>query len=303
VGASVFYESASELATLANTFSVAGTPTDPATVGLTITAPSGTATTYTYAAAQITKTSTGVYTKDIACSEADEWQYEWVGTGTAADVEVGTWTVFESTLGRLYATVSAVKSRLGITDTVDDYELHGACFAASRWLETYCDRHFWRTPAATVRTFVPTGQYCLDLPEFNDLVSVASLKTDGSGDGTFETTWDAADYQLLPHNPSAAPERKPYTRIKAVGARTFPAYYSSRQSRDDRVEITGVFGWPAVPWAIRQSALIIAAETFKLKDTFAGQGGYGEFGPVVVRRNPQALDFAKPYRRNAVLVA
>jgi hypothetical protein len=304
MAAVVLWESSSELARLTNTFSVGGTATDPTTISLAVTTPAQVTTTYTFAAGEITKVSTGVYRKDITCNEDGEWSFVWTGTGTASDAEAGTWTVYPTDLGKLYATVQALKSRLGIgsADTVDDYELHAACFAASRALEHYCQRVFYRSATGTVRTFVPCGLYELKLPEFNDLVSVSALKTDSAGDGTFETTWASTDYQLLPQNPSAAPEQRPYTKVKAIGSQTFPTVYGTL-ARDDRVEITGVYGWPSVPLGIKQAALIMASEVFKSKDTFEAQGGLSEWGPVVLRRNPMALDLAKPFRRHAVLVA
>jgi hypothetical protein len=297
----VFFESTSELATLTNTFSVGGTPTDPSTVSLIITDPEGEATTYTFADLEIVKVSTGVYTKDIVCETAGEWQLEWVGTGDAIDTEAGTWTVFDITLGRLYATVQSLKSRLGITDVRDDYELHLACFAASRLVEHYCQRVFWRG-TSEARTFVPEGQYCIELPAFNDLISVTTLKTDTTGNGTFDVTWASSDFQLQSVNPGSAPETQPYTQIRAVGTLTFPLS-TVLLARDDRVQITGFWGWPAVPYSVRQSALITAAELFRSKSTFEAQGGYEEMADFVLRRNPFARDLIKPYRRVPVLVA
>lgn len=298
--ASVFYESASELATLTNTFKVNGVATDPTTVSLIITTPAQVSTTYTYAASEITKTSTGVYTKNITCSEAGTWSYEWVGTGLATDTESGTWHVYDSTLGKLYATPAALKSRLKIPDTDDDFEIHGACFSASRWVEQYCERVFWRSQSEA-RTFVPTGAYSLDLPEFNDVVSVSAIATDATGDGTFETSWVSTDWQLLPYNTSG-PEAKPYTSVKAVGTKTFPSS-STVLARDDRVQITGIWGWPAVPYAVREATLVLAADHYKLKDAPFGVAGFGEFGSIRVRANPRVASLLDPYRRNAMLVA
>lgn len=302
MGASVFYQSASELCTLTNTFKVATVPTDPTTISLTITDPTGTATTYTYAASQITRSSAGVYTKDIACATAGDWQYVWTGTGTASDVQAGTWTVFETSLGNLYCTVDALKSRLGIalTDTADDYELQHACWSTSRAIEHLCGRTFYRSASGTARTFVPDDFYELVMPEFNDLVSVSAVATDAAGDGTFETTWDSTDYRLWPYNPAAAPETRPYTRIKAVGTRSFPIPSGGLQ-RDDLVQVTGVYGWAAVPYGIKMAALIWAADTFKLKDAPFGVAGGGEFGPFRVRDNPRAMAFCQPYRRDQLL--
>jgi hypothetical protein len=298
MGASVFFESVSELARLSNTFTVGGVATDPTTVSLTITTPAGVATTYTFAAGEITKDGTGVYHKDIVCNAAGEWQYQWVGTGAATDTTVGTFTVQEAVLGRLYATVAALKSRLGVTDTTDDYELHGACFAASRAVEQHCRRTFWRTAAGTARTFEPDDAYRVRMPAFCDLVSVSALATDASGDGVFETSWAASDYQLLPHNPAAAPELRPFNEIRAVGSLTFPVPcgISPQLARRNRVQVTGVYGWPAVPWGIRQAAAILAQETFKAKDTFGGVAGFGEFGVVRLRDNPLLATYVDPYR-------
>jgi hypothetical protein len=299
MSSTVFYESASELATLTNTFKVGVTPTDPTTVTLTITTPSQVSTPYTYAASQITKSSTGVYTKDIACTEAGEWTFEWVGTGAASDDEAGTWSVHPTSMGKLYATPAALKSRFGITDTNDDYEIHQACFAAARSVEQICERVFYRSQSEA-RTFVPCDKYVLDLPEFNDLVSVTAVATDTTGDGTFETSWASSDYQLLPHNTSG-PEAKPYTKVKAVGSYSFPIP-TTTLARDDRVQITGVWGWSKVPYSVREASLILAADYFKLKDAPFGVAGLGEFGTIRVRENPRVMSLLGPYKRNLFLV-
>jgi len=308
LSSTVFFESASELATLTNTFkNSAGAPTDPGTISLTVTDPTGTATTYTYAASEITKTGTGIYTKDIACSTDGTWTFQWTGTGAVADVTAGTWEVHETALGRLYCTVDALKSRFSDTRTTDDLEYHAACFAASRALEQYCQRVFYRT--TDTRTLNPTNLYRIELPAFHDLVSVTSLKTDESGDGTFETTWASGDYQLLcgdgTPNVSAGPERRPYVKVKAIGAQTFPPS-TTRLSRCDRVEITGVWGWSAVPWAIKKAAEIVAAETFKLKDAPGmAISGYDDFAVTMLDTEARRrfARFANPYRRHTWLGA
>jgi hypothetical protein len=304
VGATVFFSSANELATLTNTFKVSGTATDPTTVSLIVTDPTGAATTYTYALSEITKSGTGVYTKDVACSTAGDWSYEWVGTGTASDATAGTWTVFETSLGHLYCTVDALKSRLGIplTDTVDDYELYSACFTASRWIDEYCERVFYRSATGTARTFEPHNFYWLKLPEYHDLVSVSAFATDSSGDGTYETAWTSTDYQLYPLNPSAAPEQRPYTKVKAVGSRLFPLLYPAL-ARTDLVQITGVWGWPSVPWGIKEAAKVLAAELFKLKDAPFGVAGFGDLGLIRIRENPKVAALAGRYQRNPWLAA
>lgn len=297
--AAVFFQGASELATLTNTFTVNGSPTDPTAVSLTVTDPTQTATTYTYAAAQITKTGTGVYTKDIPCTVAGTWTYEWVGTSAASDVAAGTWEVQETSLGKLYCTVDALKSSFKDSRTTDDLEYHAACFAASRALEQYCQRTFYRTASET-RTLNPTGSYCLNLPPFYDLVSASAVTVNGA-------TWGTSSYQLLcddnTPNINAGPEPKPYVKIKAIGG-TYPAPVAS--ARTDVVSVTGVWGWPSVPWAIKKAAEIIAAETFKLKDSPGmAASGYEDFDVTMLGADARRrfARFANPYRRHAFMVA
>jgi hypothetical protein len=295
VSAVVFFNSASELATLTNTFAVAGVGTNPTTVTLTVTSPSNVVSTPT-----ATSAGSGVYSADVTCDEAGTWQYRWVGTGAATDTEAGDWEVFETDLGKLYCPISALKSRLSIEHTAADFELHAACFAASRWVEQHTERIFWRS-ASTARTFEPDGCHGLKLPSFCDLISATSIKTDTAGDGTYATTWAAGDYQLLPYNPGAAPEQRPYDEIRAVGAQTFPLAYGANRRRDT-VQVTGIWGWPAVPRAIKTAAAIVAADTFSLKDAPFGVEGNGEF-TFQVGDNRRALKFLEPYRRYSVLVA
>jgi hypothetical protein len=297
VSASVFFSSASELATLTNTFSVNSVPTAPTSVTLTVTSPSNVISTPT-----TTSPGTGVYTADITCDEDGTWQYQWVGTGVATDTAVGTWDVLETNLGHLYCTVEALKSRIGlaVTHSVADAELHAACFAASRWVEQHTDRIFYRTLSA-VRTFVPYDWRCLTLPAFNDLVSMSALKTDTAGDGTFATTWSAGDYQLLPYNPAAAPEQRPYDEIRAILSKTFP-YWPGTLYRRDVVQLTGIWGWPKVPTAVKQAAAIIATDLFALKDAPFGAEGSAEFA-TQVGDNRRAMRLLEPYCRNTVLVA
>jgi hypothetical protein len=294
MAATVFYKGSAEIATLTNTFSVNGTATDPTTVSLAVTTPAGTATTYTYALAEITKTSTGVYTKDIACTEDGVWQYVWTGTGTASDVVAGTWTVFGTGLQTLYCTPEELKSRTGISDTLDDFEILGACHSVSRWIDEYCQRRFYR--ATQTRYYNPAGYYSV---ETDDLVSVTTLKTDTDGDGTYETTWDTSAYQLLPRN--ASTDSRPYTEIRAVSG-TFPISCSP-YARDGAVEVVGVFGWPLVPPQVKQAAAIMANDALKLGGMAFGAQGYAEYGLVRARENPIAVGLLAPFRSTPFLVA
>lgn len=287
MGATVFYEGTTELATLTNTFSVSGTATDPTTISLVVTDPLGVATTYTYAGGTITRTSAGLYTKDIACTETGLWTYVWIGTGAASDVQPGSWFVNAPAFSDLYCTPEMLKDRKGITDNVDDSEIIGACRAVARWIDRkFCQRVFYRREATL--TFAAKSRLHLDLP---DLVSIVALKVDLDGDGVFETTWSAADYQLLPVNAPAEAEPEPYTAVRAFGS-GFPVACSGRTNL---VQIEGVWGWPSVPEPVIEAAKILAGDYLKLGGMAFGVAGYGEYGAVRARMSNPALEMLDSY--------
>ena len=210
----------------------------------------------------------------------------------------GTWTVQSTALGTLYCTPEELRSRVGQfnpTDTTRDSEILGSCTSVSRWIDSYCERTFYRTTSSRVYAAADGCRVDVD-----DLVSVTAVATDASGDGVFETTWSASDYQLLPVNPSAGPDVRPYTSLRAVAGRYFPTACTGRR---ERVQVTGVFGWPAVPAPVREAAAIMAVDMLKLGTMAFGIGGYGEYGPVRARPNPIAAALLAPYRRYPVLVA
>lgn len=70
--------------TLRVTFRANEVATDPTTIALTVTDPTGTVTPYTYALSQVTRDDTGEYSKSISASSAGEWSATWTGTGACA---------------------------------------------------------------------------------------------------------------------------------------------------------------------------------------------------------------------------
>ena len=79
---------------IAANFSRDDVDVDPDTVSLLTRSPCGTETTYTYADADITKTSAGDYYIDITPTESGRWFYRWETTGTdTTDAEEGNFLV------------------------------------------------------------------------------------------------------------------------------------------------------------------------------------------------------------------
>ena len=112
--------------TLSVTFrNASGVAADPTAVSLEVTAPDGTPATYTYAAGQVTKASTGVYNRAVALTLPGAWHYRWEGTGAIEQVFPGFLVADEEptvVLGpHVYTDVAAVVRRAGnLLDGLDD---------------------------------------------------------------------------------------------------------------------------------------------------------------------------------------
>jgi hypothetical protein len=306
MSATVFWNAAAELATCSDVFKVSGTPTDPTAVTLVITDPAGVQVTYNWPGGPntLTRSGAGAFTQDVPCSSTVDgiWSGVWTGTGTASDVAAFTWTVQPTTLNKYYCSAEELKSRLRITDTSDDSEIMLAVASASRAVDGYCERYFYR--ATETRTYVP---YSLYETRVDDLVSVSALATDPGGTtaqgGTFPVSWAVSDFQLLPYNPGRPGEPWPFTKIRAVGTKTFPWVVPMILMRMDRVQVTGVFGWPAVPQAVRTATLITAAELFKLKDAPLGVSGGDDLALAAIGSSARIGELLTPYVLNPFLAA
>lgn len=143
-------------------------------------------------------------------------------------------------MANTYADLAMLKApgALNITGNSYDARLLALLEAASRWIDGYCNRHFYLLQAARRfsgrRMAVPTP----------GLVRLDSLKTDRDGDGVFETALSARDYRLEPANADPShPWGFPYQRVIAAGGLAerggFPTGAAS-------VEITGAWGYREV---------------------------------------------------------
>jgi hypothetical protein len=268
-----------------------------ATVLLTVTDPDGV--TSTPSLTQGGSPPAVTYSANVLATKAGTWLASFVATGAVNDAQDVHFYVVPAVTANVYTTLPELKVALSLptTDTADDDDLTDAIHVASRAVDGDCARSFYRRTEA--RTLPPGYDlWNLRLGPFNDLVSVTSLKTDAGGDGVFETTWAVGEYQLLcadgTPNVNAGPEPRPYQRIKAIGGKSFPRI--SYGGRSDLVEITGVWGWPAVPDRIRRAARMMAAEVFKLRDAPFGATSVADLGIIRVRENPKYQALIRDYR-------
>lgn len=131
-----------------------------------------------------------------------------------------------------YCTLTDLKNRhkLSTTDATRDAKMEKLIEEASRWIDNVTGRQFY----ASIATRYFTAQadwFC----RVDDLLSVTTLKTDTDGDRTYENTWLATDFELVPSNST------PYLRIEVSpkGTYSFPLIRKG-------VEIAGKWGYGEV---------------------------------------------------------
>lgn len=269
---------------------------------LTIYKPDGTTTTPTPTTADLGATWTSTA---VIYDTAGWWAFEWEVTGTGAGAQtqrvfVAPAPLLPPNITPIYATLDELKSILGpINDTVDDDNLTRALSAASRGIDKWCKRRFYRDDIATARVFRPISSRVAIVDDFwttDDLVIAT-----GDGDDTYATTWPASDRQLEPLNGivNGVPGW-PYWLIRSRSGST----YTVGSVGDVTLQVTAKWGWAAVPVDVNQACLLLAEEIHKLKDAPFGVAGYGIDGAVMrVQNNPKIAAMLAEFRRDRVLVA
>lgn len=186
----------------------------------------------------------------------------------------------------LYATTEELAAYLGIDDTVDNTRLAMALEAACRWVDSHTGRRFYLDDAASTRTFEVTASDEIYIDDLADLTDV-DVRTD-DGTGTFPTLLTVADYELRQDQLAG-----PYVRLRSING-GLPVTYP--YGRAARVQITGIWGWPAVPADVKYATLIQAAHLFHRKDSPQGVAGFGEFGGIRVSQGDKdAIDLLSKY--------
>ena len=197
-----------------------------------------------------------------------------------------------------YATRNQIKAalRIGTADTIDDELIDNCAGAASRLIDGYCNRQFWSVGSATTRVYSAEDEFYCNI---DDIAGTAiTLRTSGATDGVFDVTWSTTDYQLEPLNGRLDGLQWSYDKIRAVGDYLFPTVNGNFGSQA-LVELTAVFGWPAVPEPVTQATIIQASRIFKRYDSPLGVAGFGDLGAIRVSRflDPDMAQLVEPYRR------
>ena len=171
-----------------------------------------------------------------------------------------------------YATVNELKGYLsiGTADVIDDSQLTDALTSATDLIDGYCGRSFTEAgTAVTDRVYAASASCYVPI---DDAAEVTTVATSTALDGTYDYEWDDADWQAEPLNGIVGGRAWPVTTIRAVGSQRFSV--GSIAS----VQVSGRFGWTAVPSSVKQACLIQSARLFKRANSPVGIAGGPETG-------------------------
>lgn len=205
-------------------------------------------------------------------------------------------------LGDPYADLGDLKNYLKIqpADTKYDFALTDALNSASSEIERYTGRQFNLAASATPRLYEPEADWMT--VRTDDFASLTGLvvQTNPDTSGNFTLTLSSSQYEAYPFNGVVDGQPGwPFYRLHAVSG---PLFVRLPFVRKASVQVTAQWGWPAVPAPIKQSCMIIAAQTYRLADAPWGVAGMTEFGTAVrIRDIPMVREKLRPFVKYPVL--
>ena len=196
-----------------------------------------------------------------------------------------------------YCTLSDLKTSLAIEDIQDDTALEAAILTASRMVDDYTGRFFYKdgtTVAPVTRYYTPNDWWICNTDDF---ISLNEIATDENFNQSYTTVWSATDYMIEPIN---NPRRGwPFTRILAIGSYLFPRLYPQT------VRIKAVWGWTSIPNEIQMATKLQASRLFIRRQSPFGIAGTPDLGTVRLssRLDPDVEALIRPFRKLNGLVA
>lgn len=187
-----------------------------------------------------------------------------------------------------YITEEDLREYLRVPDLDDDVQAALAITGASRAIDSHTNRQFGKLDAAAARRYTAwpdyeRGRWVVDI---DDLMSTAGLVV--TVDGTAVTVYD-----LEPVN--AEPDGRPWTAL---------AFNDDSETEPTgavhEVAVTAVWGWTAVPDAVKQATLLQAHRMLKRRDAPFGVAGSPELGSelrLLAKVDPDVAVALTGYRR------
>lgn len=188
-----------------------------------------------------------------------------------------------------YCTLAEVKAALRITDNNDDTLLENEIEGASRRVDGFCGRWFYKTTSTAVPIY-PYDEFLVRFPA--DLPNTTvTIKTDTAANGTYATTLvQGTDYIL---EPTDAPLRgRPYRQARMLGGKTFPLEVTPSFPT---VQCTAEWGWNAVPDDVRTATILLTIRGFARLNAALGVVGFADMAIQVRSVDPDVRDLLSPF--------
>lgn len=174
-------------------------------------------------------------------------------------------------IGDSYATPQDYRAHVSGTSTDQDVQIERLLKAVSRVIDRetgHAQTGFNKDASAVARIFTPDpytpNARILYVPPMS--AAPTSIKIDEDADGSFadETALASTDYTLEPADAALMSDAEPYREIHAAPWGAWAGGFPRRC----RIEVTAAWGWPAVPEAIRDSTVRLAA-VLRMESPFA----------------------------------
>ena len=166
-----------------------------------------------------------------------------------------------------YATALEYRARTGGSGTGDDATILLQTTAVSRYLDARLRRFFTQDAAAVTRIFDGNGQEKLWLPA--DIASITGLIVTVDLDGDYSFTDETAlvldtDFWLGPMNADKGAEVRPFEWMKVHPNSTRLSIWPEQQRA---IQITAIWGWSAVPSAIKELCIAITRQLRDMEES------------------------------------
>ena len=188
-----------------------------------------------------------------------------------------------------YCTLNEVKAALRLSDAVDDTLIENSIEGASRRIDGYCGRFFYKTSATAVPLFA-NNAYRLQTSDISSTTGLI-VKLDDDGNGTFETTLTLnTDYIVEPTDYIV--QQRPIRTITMVGGYTFPMFYIPSECG---VQITAQWGWNAVPDDVREACVLLSIRQFARYNAALGVMAFADMAISVRAVDPDVRDLLQQF--------
>lgn len=193
-------------------------------------------------------------------------------------------------LATSYATPAQYRERAGKADTAEDAVIAEQLSAVSRYIDRRLRRAFGKTDAPEARWCDSWGGGRLWLPGDVAGSSGLAVSVDADGDGVAEQPLvEGSDYMPGPVDWSGA--GTPYEYLDLLPRAVLRQWPVGRRT----VQVTAIWGWPAVPEPIRELAIAL---TRQLRDM--EQAGFTltlEAVDAAIRLSPEASHLLRQVER------